>query len=133
MYKVKIILIVLLLPIFIYCIILLFRAIVSGSGSRSYVRAGDPSAQKLYDAKRDEKLPPSISLQNKITLSWEFIYNITEKILKLFTPDDRKQVQEAGKVLLDFGTKYEHVPKYSITKEQLVRASKSQSGKEISR
>ncbi|AVP87768.1 hypothetical protein phytr_8360 [Candidatus Phycorickettsia trachydisci] len=133
MYQIKIILIVLLVPVFIYSVILLFKAIASGAGSRGYVKAGDPAAQKLYDAKRDEKLPPSISLQNKITLSWEFIYNITERILKLFTPDDRKQVQEAGKVLLDFGTKYEHVPKYSITKEQLVRATKSQSGKEISR
>jgi len=133
MYHLKIILIIVLLLALIYFVSLLLRTISSGSGTKEYLKAGDPSAQKIYDAKRDEKLPPSISLQNKLTLSWEFIYNITEKILKLFTPEDRKQVQDAGRVLLDFGTKYEHVPKYSITKEQLVRVAKSQGGKEISR
>lgn len=133
MFYIKITLIVVLLPVFVYFLSLLFGAVGVGSRTKEYIKAGDPNAQKLYDAKRDEKLPPSIGLQNKITLSWEFIYNITEKILKLFTPEDRKQVQDAGKVLLDFGTKYEHIPKYSITREQLVRASKSQSGQEISR
>ena len=49
-----------------------------------YEKRDDSSAQKEYEKK---KFPPemNLSLQEKMELSWKFLYEITDTILKKFT------------------------------------------------
>lgn len=55
-----------------------------------------------------------LTLQERIELSWKFLYDITEIILNKFSKEDVIQVNKCGQVLLDNGVRYEHVVDLAI-------------------
>jgi hypothetical protein len=48
-------------------------------------------------------------MQEKLELSWKFLYEITDIILNKFSNDDRTKVNQIGKDLTKTGMKYNHV------------------------
>ncbi|ABV74642.1 hypothetical protein A1C_01655 [Rickettsia akari str. Hartford] len=50
-----------------------------------------------------------LTLQERIELSWKFLYDITEVILNKFSKEDVMQVNKCGQVLFENGVRYEHV------------------------
>ncbi|QCS24020.1 DUF2660 domain-containing protein [Rickettsia parkeri] len=55
-----------------------------------------------------------LTLQERIELSWKFLYNITEVILNKFSKEDVIQVNKCGQVLFENGVRYEHVVDLAI-------------------
>lgn len=71
--------------------------------------AKDPMSQETYNAKKhpkDEEV--SLTLEERVELSWQFLTNITEQILNKFTQDDRTQVHQAGEKMNRHGMSYQH-------------------------
>lgn len=56
----------------------------------------------------------NLTLQERIELSWKFLYNITEVILNKFSKEDVIQVNKCGQVLFENGVRYEHVVDLAI-------------------
>ncbi|WP_347938547.1 DUF2660 domain-containing protein [Rickettsia oklahomensis] len=55
-----------------------------------------------------------LTLQERVELSWKFLYDITEIILNKFSKEDVIQVNKCGQVLLENGVRYEHVVDLAI-------------------
>jgi hypothetical protein len=70
------------------------------------------SHQELYDAKR--KNERTLSDDEKIELSWQFLYDITDYVLKKFSKEDLNLVHKIGGNLIKFGMSYQHVVEYGI-------------------
>ncbi len=69
----------------------------------------DPKAQALYQQQKMEiSEEKSLSLQERIELSWQFLKNIKEQVLSRFSKPDQEKVKKAGKTLTEYGMKYEH-------------------------
>jgi len=69
----------------------------------------DSTLQSVYekkDERKDEKL--SLTLEEKVELSWQFLTDISEKIVQSFSSPDQKQVQHSGSLLAKNGAKYNH-------------------------
>ena len=90
----------------------------------------DPQAQALYDQskynKEDEE--QSLTMQERIELSWQFLIDIKNQVLSKFSGPDQQKVHQAGKKMAEHGMRYQHdiemgikrdvVQARSITKEQ---------------
>jgi hypothetical protein len=50
-----------------------------------------------------------LTMQERLELSWKFLYEITEIIINKFSKDDIATVNKLGSSLLDSGMRYEHV------------------------
>ncbi len=71
--------------------------------------AKDPMSQDAYEAKKypkDEEV--SLTMEERVELSWQFLTNITEQILNKFTKNDREKVHEAGVKMNKHGMNYQH-------------------------
>jgi len=99
-----------------------------------HVAIQDPAAQKLYNKqhpKKDEE--KSLSIKEKIELSWQFVTHITEQVISRFSSNDQSKVYQAGKTLLKNGMKYQHNVSQEakivsdIVKARAVNQSKDQS------
>lgn len=101
----------------------------------SKLHAKNPEAQALY-AKKKNKEEKKLTMQEKLELSWKFLYEITDIILNKFSNDDRTKVNQIGKDLTKTGMKYNHVVDLGIrataSRAQTVEHEKEQS-KTISR
>ena len=101
-------------------IFLLFYFIGKSSSTKTinvpYVKKTDPDAQANYNAKMQDK--NLLTKEEKIELSWQFLYDITEVVLNKFSPEDKGNVHSIGHKLLDSGAGYEHVVEYGIKKEK---------------
>ena len=88
-------------------IIVLFKKKAGGS-KKHKLTTSDINAQALYSQKRqnDEQ---KLTLQEKLELSWKFLYEITEIVINKFSPQDRQEVQRIGQDLVNSGMQYEHV------------------------
>jgi hypothetical protein len=76
---------------------------------RANESTNDPMSQELYNAKKhpkDEEI--SLTMEERVQLSWQFLTNITEQILNKFTSDDRNKVHSAGEKLNKHGMSYKH-------------------------
>lgn len=97
--------------------------------------AKNPEAQALY-ARKKNKEEKKLTMQEKLELSWKFLYEITDIILNKFSNDDRTKVNQIGKDLTKTGMKYNHVVDLGIrattSRAQTVEHEKDQS-KTISR
>jgi len=99
--------------------------------------AKDPMSQEAYEAKKypkDEKL--SLTIEERIELSWQFLTNITEQIINKFTKNDRTKVYEAGAKMNKHGMSYQHDVKQEaqITIEMVRSRTREQNqSKELSR
>ena len=65
------------------------------------------SQQQLYEKKGEGD--KSLSEDEKIELSWKFLYDITDFVLKKFSKPDLDSLRDIGKELLKFGMSYQHV------------------------
>jgi hypothetical protein len=86
----------------------------------------DPEAQKLYNIqkkKTDEE--KTLTMQEKIELSWQFLINIKDQVLKKFSKPDLEKVQKAGTILAEHGMKYQHDIELEISVRQEVSKAKS--------
>ncbi len=69
----------------------------------------DPAAQKIYNKehpKTDED--KSLTIQEKIELSWQFVINITEQVMNRFSSSDQDKLHQAGEALIKNGMQYKH-------------------------
>lgn len=85
--------------------------------SLTYLKKGDPEAQKAYEAHKNPKI------DNDINASWEFLYAITKEVVTTISEEEKKQIADAGKLLLGLGCNYVHVPKYSMHHQKPAVAS----------
>jgi hypothetical protein len=82
----------------------------------SYVAKTDPNAQAMYEDKLKEKDP--LTKDERIELSWQFLYDITDIVLNKFSPEDKKAIQDLGTKIVSAGGGYDHVVEYGIKKEK---------------
>lgn len=69
----------------------------------------DPEAQKLYvNQKQKPDEEKTLTIQEKINLSWQFLVNIKNQILKNFSKLDQEKLEKIGDVLAENGMKYQH-------------------------
>lgn len=69
----------------------------------------DSSLQAVYDQKNKAKEDNlNLTLEEKMDLSWQFLTDISEKIVQSFSSQDQKQVQHSGSLLAQNGAKYNH-------------------------
>ena len=68
---------------------------------------------------QDQSLLDSLSVSEKLELSWKFLYEITEIVLQNFNPQDRDSVHDIGKQLHQQGMRYEHVIDLGIKPKHL--------------
>ena len=90
-------------------------------------RSGGARGQKAVDSIKNDQSAAyyqkkqnndqKLTLQEKLELSWKFLYEITEIVVNKFSPQDRQTVQEIGKNLADGGMKYDHVIDLGIKPE----------------
>ena len=99
----------------------------SGSSKNGVKRTvvNDSGAQAIYDNKKHGDEDKKLSLKEKVELSWQFLYEITETILNKFSTQDKVEVKELGQKLAENGAKYQHVVnaisvKQALSKERTV-------------
>lgn len=83
------------------------------------VIVNDPGAQAIYDNRKHRDEDKKLSLKEKIELSWQFLYEITEIVLNKFTQQDKEEVKEQGQKLAKNGAKYQHVVDAASVKQAL--------------
>lgn len=74
--------------------------------------------QTSYCHKRQDSTP-KLTLQEKLELSWKFLYEITDIIINKFSIQDKHTVQQIGQNLVDSGMKYEHIIDLGIKPDRL--------------
>ena len=100
---------------FVLIIVFFVKRSASSRGQKALDSNKDGQSAAYYQKKQnnDQKL----TLQEKLELSWKFLYEITEIVVNKFSPQDRQTVQEIGKNLADGGMKYDHVIDLGIKPE----------------
>jgi len=99
----------------LYIVIKTIKKLPIGGGSSSnasYIKKGDGTAQKNYDDKFKD--PNPLTKDEKIELSWQFLYDITDTVLNRFSQEDKEAIHKVGHKLLDSGSGYEHVVEYGL-------------------
>ena len=99
----------LLLVVSVIAFILIKRMRSPGSKKNVHLSVADQHSQELYDQARHKKdEDKSLTLQEKIELSWAFLTNITEQVMNRFSAQDQKKVEDVGQTLTKNGAKYQH-------------------------
>jgi hypothetical protein len=83
----------------------------------------DNNAQNFYDQKKYGG-KKKLTIQEKLELSWQFLFDITEIVLNKFSIEDQNRVKQLGTILLTHGMKYEHVVALAI-KQDITHAHKA--------
>ena len=81
-----------------------------------HVVVKDAEAELLYKQHK-QKPEKKLSLKERIDLSWQFLYDISEIVLNKFSMADRQAVKDVGQKLHNAGMKYEHVVEFGIRPE----------------
>ena len=91
----------------------------------------DPGQQQTYEKKKvDEDEVKSLTMEEKIELSWEFLTRITQEIMDKFSSQEKEQVHDAGKTLVKHGGQYQHdVTGEAKTNRKLVAKAKTKKKK----
>jgi hypothetical protein len=66
-------------------------------------------SQEIYKTKKhpkDEEV--SLTLEEKIQLSWQFLTNIAEQIVNRFSQEDKNRLHDAGEKMNKHGMSYQH-------------------------
>ncbi len=61
-----------------------------------------------------------LSAKERIDLSWQFLYSITEVVLEKFSSQDQKELQEAATILVANGVQYQHVVDYGLPNDVVI-------------
>lgn len=99
-----------------------------------YTSKTAPNAQIQYDDKY--KNPNPLTKDEKIELSWQFLYDITDIVLNKFSNEDKELVHQMGHKLVKNGGGYEHVVEYGLKKQakksRLVEEQEKDKNQEVS-
>ena len=74
--------------------------------------------QKLYNNNRNKQ--KSLSQDEALEVSWQFLYYIADVVLKKFSRQDRDAVHDLGQQLAKTGMVYNHVIEYKVEKKKTV-------------
>ncbi len=86
-----------------------------------YITKDNKTGQLIYEKTKHKGLNfITTNIKNKLELSWQFLYDITDIILKTFNSDDQNIIQNLGEILFKNGMKYEHVINYGINIKKLM-------------
>lgn len=85
--------------------------------NRVYLLKDDPNAQGKYLENKKKDSDIVMTVKEKLDLSWQFLYDITNKIMNHFSQEDQNLILELGRTLLANGARYEHVIEYGIRRE----------------
>lgn len=94
------------------------------------IKVDDPVSQDLYDKEKNtdvDEEEKSLSVEERIELSWQFLIGITEQVLNYFSDSDKKVVYDAGKKLAKNGMQYHHDVDQEVKIIRKVIKSKSRS------
>lgn len=108
----------------IYYFFFFKRGKKGGVGNTSTSHAAYDAMQESYNAKKhpkDENL--SLTIEEKIELSWEFLTRIAEQVLKKFSRGDQNIVYDAGQKMNKHGMTYQH----DVNQEVKISSSLSKS------
>lgn len=92
----------------------------------------DPEAQKTYNIQKNTDEEKTLTMQERIELSWQFLVNIKNQVMQKFSETDLEKVQRAGTILSEHGMKYQHNAELEIivstemSKTKLVTKQKEQ-------
>lgn len=104
-------------PVALVVILLIWKfgkgSIGGGEGNAAYIQKNDPNAQSTYEESRENGKKP-LTLKERLELSWQFLYEITDIVLSKFSTADQETALDIGKTLLQNGGHYEHVIDYGI-------------------
>ena len=95
-----------------------YNFLYPGHKEIKHVVPEDPKAQAAYDKKKHSEEKKTLTLQEKIELSWNFLFTIKDKIMERFSNSDKKTMYEAGYKLLENGMKYEHDVNLSVQQDR---------------
>lgn len=117
---------IVLLVIIISCVALIFfmtrKVVVKYQESNcAYSAKNDKEAQKAYIDSRKKPSSLIISIKDKLELSWQFLYDITNIVLNKFSKADKDETLAMGHIMLEHGGRYEHVVDYGIRQESTAR------------
>lgn len=87
-----------------------------------YRKIGDEDAQKEYEEFYEPKA--LFTKSEKMELSWEFLYEITEHVMNKLPQKDLELIHKLGHQMLESGAGYDHVVEYGIKKEKQKSAAK---------
>ncbi|NDB82436.1 MAG: DUF2660 domain-containing protein [Alphaproteobacteria bacterium] len=79
-----------------------------------YIAKGDMKGQEAYDQSINTQT--KFTKEQKLEISWLFLYEITEHVLEKFSEEDREAVCDLGRKMLAAGCGYDHVIEYGIKK-----------------
>lgn len=65
-------------------------------------------AQALPTKSRATDEVQSLSMEEKIDLSWAFLTEITDRVLNYFSKEDQDKLQKTGQLLVQSGATYQH-------------------------
>lgn len=74
-----------------------------------------------YYAKKSNKQELKLNFQEKLELSWEFLYDIANTVINKFSKEDREAVENIGQKMIELGVKYEHVIDLGIDKRKATK------------
>lgn len=93
--------------------------------TQAKVHVKDDAAQETYNKKKNGS-ENNLTLDEMLELSWQFLYDITEKVLNQFSEEDRNAVDDLGKTLANSGMQYQHVVELSTNEHRSAKAAKKQ-------
>ncbi|MFP3018407.1 MAG: DUF2660 domain-containing protein [Candidatus Tisiphia sp.] len=82
----------------------------------------DPNNAEPFN-KENKKKNLSLNDNDRVELSWKFLYEITELIISKFSKKDVELVNKFGHILLDNGMRYEHVVDLGIKQQAISRVA----------
>jgi hypothetical protein len=105
-----------LIPFLLLIVILLFLKNIK---NKSLVKNNNGGLVDNFSSqgnfyKRNSTVSSNLSEDEKIELSWQFLYTITDYVLKKFSRQDVDLVHNIGKKLVTLGVAYQHVVEYGI-------------------
>jgi len=103
----------------------IFNRSNSDTKTYDYTQKNDPNAQTIYEEQFKEKDP--LSQDEKLELSWEFLYAITDKVLNNFPKEDKEAIHKIGHRMLNSGVGYEHIIEYGLPKDKGKKTGRSSS------
>jgi len=102
-----------IIPVFIILIVLFIRKGRASEANVAYIQKNTPGAQDSYDKVKsgDDK---KLTMKERLELSWQFLYEITDIVLSKFSAQDQEDTLKIGRALIENGGRYEHVIDYGI-------------------
>lgn len=106
----KFIIFFLLVAASIAILLLAYKKLFNSRKDVERVLKEDPKAQENYyhTKHKDEEEEKSLTMEERVQLSWEFLVNITDKVLNSFSKGDQEKVREAGIKMNKNGMTYQH-------------------------